>query len=267
MHLHEKADILRNILRGYEKVAVAFSGGVDSSLLLKCALSTLGAGNVLVLFGRSELLKAADLQRGESWLRENGYPRGVDLEIIPLHPLTWKEVVNNPDDRCYRCKLRIYSRFREHMEKRGYTLLLDGTNIDDVKKRRPGLRANLELGVKMPLVEAGFDKADVRGYSHELGLTNWNLPSASCLATRIPHGVQITEERLRLIEEWERGIEKLGFIGCRVRMDKDCEDILYIEIAGIQFEALVKTDIRIAMLRFFQNCGIRKVFIDLEGRG
>ncbi len=266
MHIENKADRLKAILQGYRQVAIAFSGGIDSSLLLKCALDTLGAGNVLVLFGKSELLKASEIERAEQWLNKHGYTKGIELELVSLQPLSWKEFVNNPEDRCYLCKLRIYTLFRERMEKRGFSILMDGTNIDDLKGNRAGLRAIHELGVKMPLMEVGFDKAEIRRYSQQLGLAEWSLPSSSCLATRIPTGTKITSELLQKIKLCEEGVERFGFAGCRVRLDNNRENAVCVEIRGEDFEALLNSSVRLALLRFFQNSGFRKVFLDLEGR-
>ena len=266
MHIESKAERLKSILQGYGRVAIAFSGGSDSSLLLKCSLDTLGAGNVLVLFGRSELLKPSEIERAESWLTDNGYSKGIELEILQLTPLAWKEFVKNKADRCYLCKFRIYSFFRERMEKHGFSVLIDGTNIDDLKNNRAGLRAIHELGVKMPFVEAGFDKTDVRGYSQQLELSSWDQPSSSCLATRIPSGMTITSDLLNRIKYWEEGIERFGLVGCRVRMEKEREDTVYVEIGMMDFDTLLHPSTHKAVLRFFQNNGIRKVFLDLEGR-
>lgn len=266
MHLDDKAQRLRAILRGYCRVAIAFSGGIDSSVLVKCALDTLGAGNVLLLFGRSLLLKSKEIERAENWPLNNGYPRGVEVEVLDLQPLAWKEFVNNSEDRCYLCKLRIYTLFRQRMEQVGFSLLLDGTNTDDLKGKRAGLRAIHELGVKMPLVEAGFSKADTREYGRRLGLNNWEHPSSSCLATRVPAGMMITSQRLRRIEDWENGLEKFGLKGCRVRLAKDGDDVVHVEIDRSDFEFLLSSGIRLSILRFLQNSGVNKVLLDLEGR-
>lgn len=265
-HLQEKLDRLKNVLLGYGRVGVAFSGGSDSSLLLKCALDTLGAGNVLALFGSSVLLTDKEIARAKEWLEANGYSRGVDIHVIALQPLGWKEFVSNSEERCYQCKLRIYKRFKEEMEKKDFFLLLDGTNTDDLKSSRPGLRAIHELGVKIPLVEAGLNKADVRACSRHLGLTNWDLPSASCLATRIPHGLSINEERLQQISFWESELSRFGFQGCRVRLDRQSTDVVYVQLAEADLAKAITPDIRVAVLRFFSNNGVQKVYLDLEGR-
>ncbi|WP_051305254.1 ATP-dependent sacrificial sulfur transferase LarE [Desulfogranum mediterraneum] len=266
MQLHEKIEQLRSALLGYGRVAVAFSGGVDSSLLVKCALDTLGAGNVLLLFGHSALLTAQEVERAGNWLRDNGYPLGVEMEVVELQPLSWKEFVANREDRCYVCKLRIYKTFREVMERKNFSILIDGTNSDDLKSHRPGLRAIHELGVKTPFVDAGLDKADIREQSRQLGLSSWELPSASCLATRIPHGLELTAGRIGKIAAWEQGVAHFGFQECRVGMDRDGKDVVYLQLAQADLAKLANPDLRIALLRFFNSQGIKKVYLDLAGR-
>jgi uncharacterized protein len=221
---------------------------------------------VLVLVARSELLRSDEIERAENWPAANGYPRGVELETIDIQPLGWKEFVANSADRCYFCKFRIYTLFRERMEKRGFPLLADGTNIDDLKSGRPGLRAIHELGLRMPLVEAGLDKNEVRRLSRRLGLADWNRPSSSCLATRIPAGLQITGERLDRVRQWEEGLERFGFTGCRVRMDLHDAAAVSVQLVDADFGQLKDPGIRLSLLRFFQNSGIRRVLIDLQGR-
>ena len=266
MQLEAKLEQLTSILSSCGQVALAFSGGVDSSFLLKCALDTLGPGNVLVLFARSELLTSGEIERAIHWPAENGYGRGVAMEIVELQPLAWKEFVRNAEDRCYFCKHRIYSLFIERMELRGFSRLIDGTNADDLKGHRAGLRAIHELRVRMPLVEAGFDKADVRALSQQLGLATWESPSASCLATRIPAGMTITSERLRQIGVLEEGLERFGLTGCRVRLCADRRDAVQVEIRSKDYAIIADQGVRLALVRFFQQSGMGKVLLDLEGR-
>ncbi len=249
----------------YGRVAIAFSGGVDSSFLLKKALDTLGAGNVLVLFGQSVLLTEDEITRARNWLQLQGYPEGVVMESVDLHCLSWKEFVQNTEDRCYLCKLRMYKIFREIMVKNDFPVLLDGTNADDLKVNRPGLRAIHELGVKTPLVKAGFDKNEIRQCSKKMGL-QWDLPSSSCLATRIPYGLEITRARIDRIARWEKRVKNTGFSDCRVRLVKEEPETVYIQVAEADMALIVNPNIRIALLRFFANQGIVKVYFDLEGR-
>jgi len=266
VQIQEKLERLHSLLLDYRRVAVAFSGGVDSSLLVKSALDSLGAGNVLILFGSSCLLVSEDLKRAQDWLPNHGYTKGVDLQVVDLQPLAWKEFRVNSEERCYQCKLRIYKRFKEVMEKKGFSILLDGTNTDDLKSNRPGIRAIHQLGVKTPLVEAGFDKAAVRECSRQLGLETWQLPSSSCLATRIPHGLPVTEERLRKIELFERGVLHFGFKQCRVRLDKDSTQTVYVQLDEQDLTSAMSHDIRVAMVRFLHNHGIKNVYLNMEGR-
>ncbi|WP_457574777.1 ATP-dependent sacrificial sulfur transferase LarE [Desulfolithobacter sp.] len=262
----QKAARLCRLLREYGRVAVAFSGGVDSSLLLHVALEELGAGNVLLLHGRSVLQKKIDQERAASWLTRHGIPTGVEQAWLDIEPLSWKEFVANPEDRCYLCKLRLYRRFREQAEACGFYCLVDGTNADDLKERRPGLRAIHELGVRTPLVEVGLAKEEIRELSRTRGLDTADQPSSSCLATRIPHGTRITLERLRQIEKWERGLEDMGLAGCRVKMSANSLDQVKIELQSIDLERIFRPSFRLAVLRFFQKNNVEKIFVDLEGR-
>ncbi len=256
---------LHDLLHGYARVAVAFSGGVDSSFLLQSALSVLGAGNVLILYNRSCLVSRQEQQQTESWPRRHGFTE-VEFLSIDLQPLLWKEFVENTERRCYFCKLRMYKEFLEVMHRYDMQHLLDGTNTDDLKDRRPGLYAIHELGVKTPLVDAGFDKNDIRTCSRDMGLDTWDIPSSSCLATRIPHGLEITQDRLQKISRFEEGVGKLGFKGCRVRLHPLQSDTVFLQILRDDFDRFARPGMRTAIVRFFQKADIQGIFLDLQGR-
>ena len=261
----QKTAKLRDLLQEYARVAVAFSGGVDSSFLVKSALGVLGAGNVLVLHANSCLVGLPERQQAKN--RAARYTEhGVEFLTIDLQPLLWKEFVENSERRCYFCKLRMYKEFLALMHRHDLQVLLDGTNTDDLKDRRPGLAAIHELGVKTPLVEAGFSKNDIRACSRKLGLDTWDLPSASCLATRVPHGVAITRERLTQIALYEEGLTALGFTGCRVRLHPQREDAVFLEILHRDFDRFTRPGMRQAVVRFFQKSGISDIFLNLQGR-
>lgn len=262
----EKYQKLQALLRPLQRVAVAFSGGIDSSLVLKAACDTLGPKNVLALFARSSLLKNREIERALQWPQENGYGQELTLGVVELHPLGWKEFVGNGGERCYACKLRLYKHFLERMESRGFTVLLDGTNTDDLKTHRPGLRAIHELGVKTPLVEVGIDKADARMLGRQLRLSNWDHPSSSCLATRIPTGMAITEDRLRLIERWEEELERLGLVQCRVRLEDEDARTVVLAIGMEEFDRVLPVGIRSAIVRLFKQDGVDRILLNLEGR-
>ena len=262
----EKVRKLQQILSDYGRVAVAFSGGVDSSFLLKSALDVLGAGNVIILHGRSCLQKRSEQERADSWLSRHGYSQDIEHLVIDLLPLGWKEFVRNPDDRCYLCKLRMYRIFLDELDKRDVHVLLDGTNTDDLKDSRPGLRAIHELGVQTPFVPCGLAKADIRELSRELKLDTSDQPSSSCLATRIPHGLEITVPRLESIAALENGLAELGFDGCRVRLDAKSEERVYLQVVQDDLDRLCTPAIRRAVFRFFKNRGVEQVYLDMEGR-
>jgi len=264
--LQEKQDQLQSILRQCGRVAIAFSGGVDSALVVKCALDTLGAGNVLAMFAQSELQTSDEIEQAVLWPEHNGYAQEDILEIVQVQPLEWPEVAANPHNRCYHCKRRLYQLFYERMQQRGYSCLLDGTNCDDLSSHRPGLRAIDELGVRMPLIEAGFDKADVRALSRHLHLTTWDRLSSSCLATRIPTGVPITVVRLRKVAIFEEQLRRFGFFGCRVRLHSGQDDAVQIVIQNKEFELFTNIEFRKEILRIFEQHGINTVLLNLAGR-
>ena len=266
MHQKEKFEKLHAILSDFGRVAVAFSGGVDSSFLLKSALDVLGAGNVVILHGRSCLQKSIEQERADTWLSRHGYSSDIEQLIIDLQPLAWKEFVSNPEERCYLCKLRMYKIFLDELDKRDMHVLLDGTNIDDLKDRRPGLRAIHELGVQTPLVSCGLGKAEIRELSRELKLDTSDQPSSSCLATRIPHGLEITPRRLEWIGAWEDGLAELGFDGCRVRMDDKTERIVYLQVLQDDLVQFLNPVIWRAVVRFFKKMEIEQIYLNLEGR-
>ena len=265
MSLEEKHRRLRELFLDHARVAVAFSGGVDSSLLLKVALDTLGAGNVMALHADSCLLSQTDRERVDGWAAANGFPGDI-LVRVPVLPLTWKPFVDNGPDRCYHCKRAIYREFLDLVERHGFAVLADGTNTDDLKARRPGLRAVRELGVTMPLVEAGLDKSEVRALAGQLGLSNRDTPSSSCLATRIPHGRPIDQELLTRIDSYEQGMAKLGFAHCRVRLSADDDSTVQIQLRETDFPLFTRPGMRVALVRYFQKNGINRVLLDLAGR-
>jgi len=265
LSLDQKTAKLHDLLQEYARVAVAFSGGVDSSFLLKSALGVLGAGNVLILHADSCLVALPERQQARNWAARHGI-HGVELLAMDLQPLLWKEFVENSERRCYFCKLRMYKEFLAVMHRHDLQILLDGTNTDDLKDRRPGLSAIHELGVKTPLVEAGFSKNDIRACSRDLGLDTWDIPSASCLATRIPHGVAITEDRLTKIALYEEGLGALGFAGCRVRLHPQRDDAVFLEILHRDFDRFARPGMRQAVVRLFQKSGISDIFLNLQGR-
>lgn len=266
MSLEEKLGRLTALLKGHGQVAVAFSGGVDSSFLLHFALSVLGPARVLALHADSCLRTPEERKSIDTWA--DRYFPGVEvrLALLDFGPLAWKEIAANTAERCYFCKRRIYALFFEEMERQGVEVLLDGTNVDDLKDRRPGLRALHELRVQTPLVEAGLNKEEIRRLSREAGLDTWDQPSSSCLATRIPVGMPLSEELLGRIGLWERFLHGLGFAACRVRLHSTDHEAICIEVRATDLAHLVDDANRLFILRFFRRAGFFRVSVDLEGR-
>ncbi|RUM35335.1 MAG: TIGR00268 family protein [Desulfobulbus sp.] len=266
MTLTEQEKKLHHFLSGYGQVGIAFSGGVDSSFLLKSALDVLGGENVVVLFARSCLQTKEEQHRALTWLARHGFSRTVRLLTFNLKPLSWPEMATNPEDRCYQCKRRLYALFFQELARMNIPFLLDGTNADDVHQHRPGLLAIRELGVRTPLLDADLDKNKIRDLSRQLGLDTFDQPSSSCLATRIPHGLVITRKRLEKIRQWEEGMAQLGFFGCRVRMDRFSKRVVSLQVLRKDLTRLSKPEMMRVVKDFFSVHAIEHVHINPNGR-
>ncbi|MCI5124407.1 MAG: ATP-dependent sacrificial sulfur transferase LarE [Candidatus Electrothrix sp. AR5] len=268
--LKNKVDQLRRLLSGFDQVGIAFSGGVDSSFLLRSALDALGPDRVRVLHARSCLQKKQEQESVDTWAERQGYPAAaIQQRIINIDPLAWDNFVVNPKNRCYLCKKHLYNLFRETLQQEGITDLLDGTNSDDLrqgKTGRPGLQALAEFGIRTPLADCGLDKKAIRTLSRNLGLDTADHPSSSCLATRIPHGVMITSERLNKIAELEQVLEENCFAGCRVRLDPSAEQTVFVEVQKAKLQQLSSDSMRKHIVTQLKKKGVLKIYLDLEGR-
>jgi len=213
--LEQKTAALDQILRAAGQIAIAYSGGVDSSLLVRRARDVLGAPNVLAVISQSESLTQESLEEATSAVHEWGVAVRVAITTEMENP----DFVGNPPDRCYYCKRELCRLLRREAEAffGHLPLLADGTQTDDDDDFRPGRRAAREAGVGSPLAEAGFTKADVRALSQQLGIRGWTRPAEACLASRIPYGTPITRELLRQVAAAEQALHAAGFTGCRVR--------------------------------------------------
>ncbi len=205
-------EALAEVLAGFRDVAVAFSGGVDSSYLLYAASKC--ADRVTAYYVRSQFQPAFEL---EDACRVAGYC-GTEMKVISLDVLSDEEIRSNPSDRCYHCKKRIMGAIAEAAAAEGYEIIIDGGNASDDENDRPGTRALSELGVRSPLKECGIDKDHVRALAKDAGLHVWDKPAYACLATRIPTGVPITAEALKTTERAEKILYDMGFRDFRVRL-------------------------------------------------
>lgn len=188
---------------------------------------------------------------------------GSRLLTVYLDPLAWPEFTENPGDRCYLCKKRIYQTFMEKMAELRFSTLMDGTNLDDLDDYRPGLKALQELKVKTPLADAELTKAEIRQLSRDLNLPNWDKHSSSCLATRVATGQSITNEKLSLIKKCENLLHSFDFFGCRVRIS---DYSAVIELIAEDIERFTEGDTRLCVLKKFNNFNMKKVYLDIGGR-
>lgn len=253
--LQEKYANLLTLLRDLGKIAVAYSGGVDSTFILAAAKQA-PAEKVIALTMKQPYFADWELDEARAQIDE----LGVSHRIFEV-PVDEK-MKDNPYDRCYHCKSTTFKWFREEMENLGYDTLVDGTNADDSGEYRPGLRAVRENKVRSPLQETGFTKDEIRQLSREMGLPIWDKPSNTCLITRIPYNTPVSDEDLKQIENAELFIMKEGFKQVRVRKHKD---IARIEVDPGMISQLVESDRINRIVPYLKSLGFSYISVDLEG--
>ncbi|MBI9075911.1 MAG: ATP-dependent sacrificial sulfur transferase LarE [Desulfatibacillum sp.] len=257
LELKTRIDKAREILAAQESLLVAFSGGVDSSLLLVLAREVLGnkvaAGTV-----ESLLLPSFEKQHAVIFTKKRGIPH----HIIGAHEMNAPDFTENSKNRCYICKGLHMRALADLAQKHGLARVAHGANTDDYSDYRPGLKAARELAILAPLAEAGLDKNAVREASKALGLETWDKPSMACLASRIPYGSLITPEKLAAVEKAEDFLRNQGFIQFRVRHHGDTARI---EICENDFANLLSNALRHAIVRHLEGLGFSYVSLDLAG--
>lgn len=211
--LADKLARMQAILRELESVAVAFSAGVDSTLVLRVALDTLGPGNVVAVTGRSDSLARAEFEQAV----ELAEAVGAEHVVLDTNEFQNPNYTSNPANRCYFCKTTLYDHMERFLRDRGLRHIVNGINVDDLGDYRPGIQAAREHAVRSPAAEAGLTKADVRELSLRFGLPTFDKPASPCLSSRVPYGQAVTREKLRMIEAAEEFLHSLGFRECRVR--------------------------------------------------
>ena len=261
---------LKSHIKQYNKVIVAFSGGIDSYFVLKASIDSLDKENVLAVTGDSPSLKRSER---ELTIKLAGAV-GANHRIIFTEELNNRNYYNNPDNRCFFCKNELYDRLSAMKNDLEYNYVLDGTNYDDMNDYRPGIKASEIHGIKSPLSELKFTKQEIRNISHELGLEIWNKPASPCLSSRIPHGQKVTQEKLAMVENAEEVLKKFGFKEFRVRhyeisnndsTNNTVTRFARIEISALEMEKMFNTDLFIMIDENLQYLGYDFVTLDMGG--
>lgn len=254
----EKYARLIGIVGKLESTAVAFSAGVDSTLLLKVALDVLGPGRVVAVTGRSASLAQGEFEAA----RQIAAEVGAEHVVLDTNEFDNPNYTSNPANRCYFCKTTLYTHLRRLIAERGIRTMVNGTIVDDLGDHRPGLVAAAEHDVRAPLAEAGFNKADVRELSQRLGLPTFDKPASPCLSSRVPYGEAVTPEKLRMIEAAEAVLHRLGFRECRVRHHGT---LARIEVPTGQQDQLLVPSLAARVEQELRRIGYQFVCVDLGG--
>ncbi len=249
---------LEKWLKRTESLLVAYSGGLDSALLAVTAGQVLGK-KMLAVTGRSPSLSDRDLRDARDMARAFGFQH----KTININETRDKRYAANPVNRCYYCKSALFTRLQKMAKLRGFDMIADGTNADDLNDYRPGLKAGHEHGIRHPLQECGFTKRDIRLAAKKLGLSIADKPASPCLASRFPYGTPITQTQLRSVDTMETKIRALGFSDCRARIEE--RGIVRIEVPQNELSTALKGKARKSILLAARKAGFNYAVLDLAG--
>ncbi len=250
-----KFDDLKRVCESLGSAVVAYSAGVDSTLVLRVAHDTLG-DRVLAATGLSDTYPEEEMAEARALAAEIG----VEHVMLRTEELTDPRYAMNSHQRCFFCKNELYGKLRELASDRGIEHILDGTNADDLGDHRPGLRAARDMGVRSPLQEVGMTKDEIRELSNELGLRTWDKPAFACLSSRFPYGTPITVEKLKQVATAEKALRDLGFKGFRVRHH---DTVARLEVDPNDFPLVV--ELHAEIVACVRAAGYRFVTLDLQG--
>lgn len=257
LEIKKKLEILKENILELGSLAVAFSGGVDSTFLLKVAYDVLKE-NVIAVTASSSTFPDREFKESIDFARK----LGVKQIIIVSEELEIEGFADNPINRCYFCKKEIFTKLKETAKSENIKFVADGSNIDDLGDYRPGMAAVLELGILSPLKEAGLTKDDIRILSKEMNLPTWDKPAFACLSSRFPYGQKITKEKLQMVDKAEQYLLDLGFKQVRVRHHGE---IARIEVAYFERRKFFDEELMDEIHKKFKEIGFRYSAIDLKG--
>lgn len=255
--LQNKYENLKDYIRSLESVAVAFSSGVDSTLLLRVAHDVLG-DKAIALTARSRSFPERELNEAIAYTKS----MGIKHIIVDSDELNIEGFSENPTNRCYLCKHELFTKMLGVAKKEGLNEIVEGSNLDDLGDYRPGLEAIAELEVKSPLRYAQLSKDEIRSLSRELNLPTWEKQSFACLASRFPYGESITAEKLKMVDEAEQLLLDMGFSQLRVRHHNS---VARIEVGEDEFQKIMDKSIRSKIHKVFKDIGFTYVSLDLLG--